>query len=101
MTQRDRTELRRILNARFQLLHQQLLQRQSEVQNSIEAELRKTHEEAIKKARKKTEALEKKVAKLHAEAKVITAEMRELGIQPGSGRYSEENLFTFSFNHDW
>jgi small-conductance mechanosensitive channel len=101
MTQRDRTELRRILNARFQLLHQQLHQRQNEVQNSIEKELRKAHEEAIKKAQKRTAALEKKVAKLHVEAKAIAAEMRELGIQPGSGRYSEEKLFTYTFNSDW
>lgn len=102
MAQKDRAELRRILKARFQLLQQQLRQRQMEVSNSIEEKLRFEHEAAIKKAQKKSAALEKKVAKLAEEASEIVTEMRDNGIQPGEGnRYGRDRLFTYEVTMEW
>lgn len=102
MTQKDRSELRRILKARFELLHQQLRQRKQEVENSLEAKIRAEHEDAIKKAVKKTDAFRKKLQKIEDEARELTAEMKTLGIVPGQGRgYYSENFFSYSLETSW
>lgn len=103
MNQKDRQELRRILKARYEILHQQLSQRQQEVQNTIEKQIREDHESAIQKAIKKTAAFEKKLAKLKDEAVELTAEMNGLGIAPGNGygRHYPETFFSYSLETKW
>lgn len=103
MNQKDRAELRRILKARYEILHQQLSQRQQEVQNTIEKRIRAEHEDAIQKALKKTTAFEKKLAKLKDEAEELTAQMIDLGIAPGNGygRHYRETFFSYSLETKW
>lgn len=100
MSQRDRAELRRILKARFQLLHQQLHQREREVSNHLENQIRKEHEKAVKQAEKKTLALRKKAEKLAQEARELQAEMKDLGIRPETKRYNTE-LFEWNIADGW
>ena len=101
MSQRDRAELRRILKARFQLLHQQLHQREREVSNHLENQIRKEHEKAVKQAEKKTLALRKKAEKLAQEARDLQVEMKGLGIRPETGRGYNTELFEWNFADGW
>lgn len=102
MNQKDRQELRRILKARFQILHQQLHVRQQEVQRSIEEQLRSEHEAAIKEAQKKTESFRKKLEKIMDEARDLTANMEERGIVPGNGRgYYRDTFLSYSLETQW
>jgi CRISPR/Cas system-associated exonuclease Cas4 (RecB family) len=104
MSQRDRTELRRILRARFELLHQQLMQRQHEVNNRLEEQIRKESEAAIKEAQRKAEVIHKKAQKLEAEAKQLALDMKAKGVQPGNGQYAGDTystFLTFSFTERW
>jgi hypothetical protein len=100
MSQRDRAELRRILKARFQLLHQQLMQRQHEVSNRIEEQIRKESETTIKEAVRKTEALRKKLHKLEEEAAQLVKDMETRGVQPGDGRY-DTRLLSVTLTDRW
>jgi hypothetical protein len=103
MSQRDRGELRRILKARFELLHQQLMQRQHEVSNRIEEQIRKESESAIKEAQRKAAAIQKKAAKLEEEAAQLVADMHAKGVHPGDGRYHHDNhtLLQINFTERW
>lgn len=106
MSQKDRQELRRILKARYEILHQQLAQRQQEVQNSLAEKIREEHEAAILKAIQKTNAFEKRLSKIAEEAKALTTEMRALGVVPGNGRsyrgYADpETFLSYSLETAW
>lgn len=100
MPQKDRTELRRILNARFEILTQQLHEREHEVRQELQRAIEEQHEAAVKEARRKSLALRKEADKIVAEitafeAKIIakaealftkgqelTDEMRGKGVVP-------------------
>lgn len=102
MSQRDRTELRRILNARFQLLHEQVYQREQELQRKIENEIRTEYEAQVKAAQKKADKLQAKLEKLQAEAEEIETEMAAQGVVPGhGGRRSGYPLFTYTLQTEW
>lgn len=102
MSQRDRQELRRILRARFELLHAQVYQREQELQRRIEAEIRTEHEAQMKAAQKKAERLQAKAEKLLAEAEEIETEMAAQGVVPGyGGRRSGYPLFTYTIQSEW
>lgn len=92
MSQRDRTELRRILNARFQLLHEQIHQRQHELENQIRTQIESDFTEAVKLAKKKMDKLRAKGDKLEQEAQEIAEEVLQLGIVPTSGSYAVKPL---------
>lgn len=110
MPQKDRIELRRIMRARFEILGEQLGQREQEIRTGIQAEIEAQHAASVKEAQKKARAFETKAAKidrkvtefrakieeeaqlLKAEAEEFQAEMRGKGVVPyGDGYYHTRN----------
>lgn len=76
MSVKDRTELRRILKARFEILRSRLQTRETEVRNALKEQLEKEHKDAIKEAERRTRALEAKRAKLLKEVDEFKGKMR-------------------------
>ena len=105
MPQKDRIELRRIMKARFEILQEQLGQREQEIRSAIQADIEKQHEAAVKEAQRKAAALAAKAAKidrkvvefkskieeeaatLKAESEALEVEMREQGVAPYGDQY--------------
>lgn len=110
MSQKDRIELRRIMKARFELLQEQLGQREREIRNAIQADIEAQHAAAVKEAERKARALATKAAKidrrvtefkakieeeaaqLKAESEALEAEMKDQGVVPhDDGYYARRN----------
>jgi DNA repair exonuclease SbcCD ATPase subunit len=72
---KDRTELRRILKARFEILAQQLQEREQEVRTQLQEEIEAEYKDAVKQAQKRATALRRKADKIHAEVAAFHAKM--------------------------
>lgn len=97
MTQRDRTELRRILKARFNLLSQQLSQREQELRAEIAEQIREQYKTEIKAASKDISKLKAEAFKLEAKAKEVQDKLADKGI--GISRYNY-NILDISIRED-
>lgn len=98
MTQRDRTELRRILKARFELLHKQLDIRKSELLIHLEEEIRAQYKEQVAQAKERTSELEAEAQKFAAKADALQKEMEGMGLTHSHYRYE---FFGYNFHTDW
>lgn len=111
MPQKDRIELRRIMKARFEILAEQLGQRENEIRTKIKSDLEAEHKAVVKEAERKARALEAKAAKLDrkvvefrakveeeaialaAEAEAIQSDLADKGVQPiNNGHYYREEV---------
>lgn len=109
MPQKDRIELRRIMKARFEILSEQLGQRENEIRNQIKADIESEFASSVKEAQKRARVFETRAVKidrkvaefkakieeeaalLKSEAAEFQAEMKEKGVQPtGDGYYHRE-----------
>lgn len=99
MTSKDRTELRRILKARFELLNKQLSVREQELRTQIAEEIRKDHAKAVKDGQKKIAKLVEKAQKLEAEATTLQQELENSGVGPrGYRRHDYSQLMSINWD---
>lgn len=110
MTGKDRIELRRIMKARFEILSEQLSQREMEIRNALQADIEAQHATAVKEAAKharllalKASKIDRKVAEfkakieeeaasLKAESESLEETMKEKGVVPyGDTYYTRRN----------
>ncbi|WP_301930918.1 hypothetical protein, partial [Ferruginibacter sp.] len=80
MSQKDRTELRRIVKARFAILQSQLRTRQQELQHTLREQVEAEYASEIERAQKKSQKILEKARKLEDEARELEQEMRGIGI---------------------
>lgn len=105
MTAKDRQELRRILKARFDILHQQLHQREHDAGIRIREEITSQHSAAIAEANKKVAKLREKADKLEDEANTVLTEMKGKGLTNVRNGYHYANerypIVSVSWQIDW
>lgn len=77
MPSKDRSALKSVIKQRFEILEQQLIQRQQEVRETIRKEIEKHYEGAVKDARKETEDFQKRAVKIEKEIAAFLTKTNE------------------------
>lgn len=85
MSKSDRMELRRIVKARFELLHEQLETRAGEIRQMIRDKITQEHSKAIETAEKESAQLIKEADKLFDRIGKLHIKMEKQGIAANGG----------------
>lgn len=75
ITKREADDLRRVVKARFEVLHDQVHQRRTEIANRVEETIEADYKPEIDAVEAKLEVVRKKMRKLNAEAKALIADV--------------------------
>lgn len=92
ITKREADDLRRVVKARFEVLHDQVRQRETEIRNRVQETIVAEHQPEIDAVTAKLNAFRKKMVKLNAEAKVLldTIKDEHPTVSVQRGRYADE-----------
>lgn len=102
----ERSELRRIVKARYSILREQLTERQKDFQRQIRKQIIAEHQATVAQATKETNRLREKARKLEEEAEALTEKYKALGIVPShdpqeTSRHYRDNLLSVSIISHW
>lgn len=101
MSKTDRSELRRILKLRMEILREQVVHREIEVRDELRKAIQKEYAETVKQAKADTKKLKEKAQKFEAEAEELEKRYGALGLSNSPYQRRSYDLMRIDFSDDW